>query len=331
MGARVPGLVALWIVAAACRKPPGEQPQDPTYAPAPLLVPTEPPRTPVAPSARPRFVTPANPDLEPLPPVITRATGKPVRRDLGDGWTMTIEPAEISAASGDEVEFSIEFRNRKPGSGRPELQYSSTALRWPDIKQSDRNDPSQWLPLQGGRTRGVLIASPSDWAYTFGIHLEIRQRQRPGSLGHARTDGPRLKLDTTSIVPVQVRQIHDRCDLPDGLAVSVEGRRVTAYFARAMASGDYVRPRGEFVVRRISGRLTLVGFVDVYYSDIGGYRPEGPGCPNLRISRSEFRDVRWILATEAQFTALEPGPIDVVIYASNSPPGPRHATAVLVK
>ena len=69
----------------------------------------------------------------------------------------------------------------------------------------------------------------------------------------------------------------------------------------------------------------------MYYSDFGGYRPEGPGCPNLRISGSAFTDDRWMFATEAQFTAPEPGPIDVVIYASNNSPGPRYATAVLIE
>jgi hypothetical protein len=327
VGARIRGLVALWIVAAACRGSAVERP-DAARASAPPIVAIAPPQAPAAPPARPRFVTPANPDVAPLPPVITRVTGKPVRRDLGGGWTVTLEPAEIAAAPGDEVEFSIEFRNRKPGSGRPELHNTSIALRWPDIAQRDRDDPSQWLPLQGGRTRGVLLASPGDWSYGFGIDLEFRQRQRPGSLGYARTDGPRLVLDTTSLVPVQVRQRYDRCDLPDGLAVTVEDRRVTVYFAKAMSSFDYLRPRGEFVVRRSSGRLTLVGFVEVNYSDFVHYRPEGPGCPELQTTLSGDR---WMFAIEAQFTAPEAGPIDVVIHASDTSRRHRHVTTVLVE
>jgi len=142
--------------------------------------------------------------------------------------------------------------------------------------------------------------------------------------------GPRLDLDTTSIVPVQMRRIHERCDLPDGLAVTTDGRRVSAYFSKPMTSSDEIRTWGDFVVRRISGRLTLVGFVAVHYSDLFIAGPTGTGCPQLRAEGNVFTENRWMGAVEAQFTAPEPGPIDVVIFA-NEGAAVRHATAVVVE
>jgi hypothetical protein len=335
MGARGPGpIVAVWILAdvAGCRKPPVEPPPEPSRTAAPITrVDHDPPPVPAVPPVRTRFVTPANPDVPPQPPVITRVTGRAARHDLGGGWTVKLEPAEITAAPGDEVEFSIDFRNARPGSGRPELHWSSFAIRWPDLKQKDRNNPSEWLPLQGGRTRGVLLASPNEWSYPREIYVDFRQRQRPGSLGRARMDWPRLNLDTATIVPVQVRHITDRCELPDGLADTVEGRQVSVYFSKPIGSGDSIRALGEFVVRRISGRATLVGFVDVYYTDIGSVGSPGTGCPHLQVEGSAFTAGRWMGAIEAQFTAPEPGPIDVVVFAVVGTADPRHVTAVLVE
>lgn len=334
MHARAPTLVlaACIVAAVGCRPPIASTPTTPTTPttpPAPAVAPSptpEPPTTPPPPAHR--FTTPLNPDIAPQPPVVTQVRGRSVRRDIGGGWRVKLEPAEITAAPGDAVELSLELRATRPGSGRPQLASAAwELLRWPDLRQRDPKDPADWLPIQGGVARGVLRVG----AHKSGtpIYVTFTQRQRPGSLSHATIEGPQLHLDTTSLVPVDVRQVHAVCELPDGLAVTVDGRRVTASFARPMRSGDSVSPAGEFVVRRISGRLTLIGFVSVYFSDLSMGHRDTP-CPQFAPAEGLFAP-RHLGATVAEFTAPEPGPVDIVFFVENVEGDPRHATAVLVE
>lgn len=102
----VVGLVAV----TGCReRPPGAAPPVALARAAPPPDHVAPPTAPVT-VPPPRFVTPANPDVEPQPSVVTRVVGKAERRDLGGGWRVTVQPADISAATGDEVERSLDFR-----------------------------------------------------------------------------------------------------------------------------------------------------------------------------------------------------------------------------
>ncbi len=324
---RRPLVFALGLV-LACRPIPA--PETPLSDAAPPTA-----GTPVAPEPQaqpkpaPLLVTPEHPQIAPLPQVVLPSSGKAETRELGGGWRVTLQPADIIAAPGDEVTFTVELRASRRGSGRPVLS-PSYSLRMLDPERAGERDHRSWLPLQGGVARGVVVASPEKWSYRTKIAVDFLERQAHGSLSYADVVGPRVHLDTsTAIMELRAQEPEDRCDLPRGLSATVEGRRVTVYYSSGVVPmPDWVHPRGDFVVRRISGRLTLVGFVQQDNSGMMLVDPARHTCspPDTRGDGWRW----WTSAVMAQFDAPEPGPIDLVIYAEYDHHAQRHVTAVLV-
>ena len=158
------------------------------------------------------------------------------------------------------------------------------------------------------------------------------ERQAHGSLGFAKVVGPRVHIDTsTALAELRAQELEDRCDLPRGLSATVEGRRVTVYYSSGLVPmPDWIHPRGDFVVRRISGRITLVGFVQQDNSDMTLVDRRRTRCSPPNAVSGVWRHW-WTSSAMVQFDAPEPGPIDLVIYAEYDNHAQRHVTAVLVE
>src|SRR5690606_23107287 len=92
---------------------------------------------PTAPTERPQSVEdgpppPAAPTpistlrpVEVRTPPLLRPEGNAETTTLAGGWQVTVQPAEIQAALGDEVAFTIELRPTRSGLGRPWLRAGS--------------------------------------------------------------------------------------------------------------------------------------------------------------------------------------------------------------